>query len=617
MSLGLGDSVDGGGGLDMFDSGGEVAGVEAAEGKHENCDAAGGRKRARSAVDGDVSGGSAKFRKGQHEKACRLCCLRLTKEHFSGTKAECKSCHPDFEAARRDAIKQQELDLFNQICEQDEDLREFMADWKKNTPPSRGAGHKRGGYKFIRFKKRLCARRGVRRIKRKVMKTKTKFFDLQLGRGKDAPWCEKEWNRRRTGTTEWKTGQCRDTKLPTVQAYASSEEEEYSDEHVEDSVELETKQQAATKRNVAEAVKGLGEDTTVDDVVKGLRKGDWLEQLPEYADGKADEEEGPKASAADFVAKKAGLMPSASSRPAVVERSGAVAPPKSPSIKGKAKDKVDYQDLYNLVENARGQQSAAVDKLQLESDDLLNDLREALLEGQELAKADKACFEGRVKAMHIRLECLIHVSSGSVEEMDKHRAEVERSVVGKSEAEVAQLFPVPKVIFSGLKTLRELRAMSFRLGADASQEVELHAQVSNFEELLRLVNTMLAACRSSMKGLQSAKTAKEAFERSRTARITKQETAQKARDESAKMKAGAKGGPKKNGATSAFAVFDLDDTLTSKVKAWEGDDLKKPDSGADFSLPLIVRKSSLAQEVSDRGNIKVNSMVSRLGSSRA
>ena len=65
MSLGLGDSVDGGGGLDMFDSGGEVAGVEAAEDKHENYDAggdaAGGRKRARSAVDGDVSGGSAKF----------------------------------------------------------------------------------------------------------------------------------------------------------------------------------------------------------------------------------------------------------------------------------------------------------------------------------------------------------------------------------------------------------------------------------------------------------------------------------------------------------------------------------------------------------------------------
>ena len=93
----------------------------------------------------------------------------------------------------------------------------------------------------------------------------------------------------------------------------------------------------------------------------------------------------------------------------------------------------------------------------------MNDLREALLEGQELAKADKACFEGRVKAMRIRLDCLIHVSSGSVEDMDKHRAEVERSVVGKSEAEVAQLFPVPKVIVTGLKTLRELRAMSFLL----------------------------------------------------------------------------------------------------------------------------------------------------------
>ena len=166
MSLGLSDSVDSGGGLDMFDSGsgGEVAGVEAAEDKHENYDAGGdakgGRKRARSAVDGDVSGGGAKCRKGQHKKACRLCCLRLTKEHVSGTKAECKSCHPDFEAARRDATKQHELEFFNQICEQDEDLREFMVEWKNNTPPSRGVGHKRGGYKFIRFKKRLLRSQG-------------------------------------------------------------------------------------------------------------------------------------------------------------------------------------------------------------------------------------------------------------------------------------------------------------------------------------------------------------------------------------------------------------------------------------------------------------------------
>ena len=83
-----------------------------------------------------------KFRKGQLTKSCRVCHQELTKESSTGTKAECKECFPHWEAARRDAIKQQELDFFNQINDDEDLLAEFMADWKATTPPAQGPGKK-------------------------------------------------------------------------------------------------------------------------------------------------------------------------------------------------------------------------------------------------------------------------------------------------------------------------------------------------------------------------------------------------------------------------------------------------------------------------------------------
>ena len=92
--------------------------------------------------------------------------------------------------------------------------------------------------------------RGIRRSKRKVMKTRKQFVQLMEGKGKTAAWAEKEFDRRRTGATQWKCGNDEETQLPTVQCNGSEGEEVYSDEFNEDAVELETKQLAATSRNV-------------------------------------------------------------------------------------------------------------------------------------------------------------------------------------------------------------------------------------------------------------------------------------------------------------------------------------------------------------------------------
>ena len=104
-----------------------------------------------------------------------------------------------------------------------------------------GAGHNRDGYKLAQFKKIMSSRKGTCAVKRKLMKTRRAFADLMEKRGKHKKWGDKEFDRRALGNAGWKVGIDSDKKLTTEQCLASSEEEEYEGEAMEDRVELETK----------------------------------------------------------------------------------------------------------------------------------------------------------------------------------------------------------------------------------------------------------------------------------------------------------------------------------------------------------------------------------------
>ena len=99
-----------------------------------------------------------------------------------------------------------------------------MHDWLEHTPPAKGAGHKRGGYKFARFVRRVEAKKGVLAQRKKVMKTKKQFVTAMEERGKEKQWAERGFNRRLLGGTEWKIGHDPDTGLPTVQCWGDDED---------------------------------------------------------------------------------------------------------------------------------------------------------------------------------------------------------------------------------------------------------------------------------------------------------------------------------------------------------------------------------------------------------
>ena len=96
------------------------------------------------------------------------------------------------------------------------------------------------------------------------------------------------------------------------------------------------------------------------------------------------------------------------------------------------------------------------------------------------------------------------------------------------------LYSVPMPHFQELHTLRYLRELGEKLDCPAREkpivdEKGLHVAKEEFNQLCRPINTLVAACKSALKGLTNAKAAKEAHERSRAADVAKQDPVQGAR----------------------------------------------------------------------------------------
>ena len=68
------------------------------------------------------------------------------------TKRECRPCMNDKEAAERDARNQAEKSFMDKIKKDKALLARFVRDWRAACGPSKGPGHRRGGFKFAVYK---------------------------------------------------------------------------------------------------------------------------------------------------------------------------------------------------------------------------------------------------------------------------------------------------------------------------------------------------------------------------------------------------------------------------------------------------------------------------------
>ena len=73
-------------------------------------------------------------------------------DNFASGKKNCKPCNRDYEAALADAKRQNELKLFQEICKDPAELRNYLEQFKEECGEATGSGNKRGGFNIAKYK---------------------------------------------------------------------------------------------------------------------------------------------------------------------------------------------------------------------------------------------------------------------------------------------------------------------------------------------------------------------------------------------------------------------------------------------------------------------------------
>ena len=234
-------------------------------------------------------------------------------------------------------------------------------------------------------------------------------------------------------------------------------------------------------------------------------------------------------------------------------------------------------------------------------------MQEGAAEAKALQKQDPGVFASRTKALDTRLACLAQVHDGSLEGFDTYMKALKAACQGKSEEELRDSMPLPEEVLANLIPIRKLQECAHDVGKGVKCEKDLNASVNRIADMTKPINVLYTACKSALKGLATAKTAKEAHLRTRAQQLEKQRNATKARE--------SKRTPVKvKGKASQHALFDLDLMMVQEMRAAKD---SEPTADLDYSKPFKVEGSSQLQDISNNSGLKVNGLVFKAGLNRA
>ena len=180
-------------------------------------------------------------------KYCYIC--ERETEDWSGNKAECRPCMLDKEAAERDSKAQGEKTFLDELKKDKSLFAKFIRDWRQECGPSKGPGHKRGGFKFAIYKTTCFSKVAEKDGVTLTMKTEQEFEDWFLKKGMPRGWGRAEFRRRLGQPDRWRSGTDPDCNLPCVQLHGCVSTEKYAEKGREESVEFQT----AGRKNVTSA----------------------------------------------------------------------------------------------------------------------------------------------------------------------------------------------------------------------------------------------------------------------------------------------------------------------------------------------------------------------------
>ena len=236
------------------------------------------------AANGDAEGGPAAKRAAKRKVAafCYIC--RCMTDDWT-SKAECRLCNNDKEAAKRDCVRQNQKNYFEELSKDKEALGAFVRSWVAEIGPSRGFGNIRGGFKFAVYRESLRKTTESVRGQEKVLKTKIEFRDAMVAKGMTPEWALREFDRRRSRPDIWEQDDDPDCSLPRVQMHGKTKREDNEINAKDQAVVAETSQQRNPTAAKFEALlQGFAETAGAAERAKTfelLREGKFADCTPE------------------------------------------------------------------------------------------------------------------------------------------------------------------------------------------------------------------------------------------------------------------------------------------------------------------------------------------------
>ena len=204
-------------------------------------------------------------------KVCPIC-SRETDDW--GKRPYCRLCNNDWEASERDAKTNGEMAYWKEVSKDMSTMKSFLIAWKQECGPSRGAGHKRGGFKFAKFRQERQREISNFAGQERIQLTEREFIAHFEKKGMSQAWGQQEFNRRRSDK-RWHSDNDPDCNLPRVQAHGQTLEISGTKDSLLEATSFHTAGvKNPNQKHFKELIDGFGSETAADSAIAALRSGD-------------------------------------------------------------------------------------------------------------------------------------------------------------------------------------------------------------------------------------------------------------------------------------------------------------------------------------------------------
>ena len=540
--------------------------------------------------------------KAQKEPVMKWCYVCEKETTDWQTKAECRPCNNDKEAAVRDAKAQKQTDALKIIMSGGKpSIGHWIRTWRVKCGPSLGSGNKRGGFAFAKYSEERGQVLETTDRDQKLMKTKTEFIEYFKGKGMTPEWGEEEYKRRLVDDRYLK-GLDPDCGLPTMQCTGVQERgSQANTQFLKSAVHMDTKAKANPRASdIAQLMDGLGSDmasaaTTFD----LLQKKDFLNTSVEYKGGERN-----SMTATDYLM---GLQEASDGSKIEGESkpdSSAVAA--ADALCQASPAKTAFWDVDTVRDDSKSKLLKTYEAQRQVLELLANDITEATAGCELQLRQQRSLFLSRWQTLVSRGKLLMAVI-GTEDELKSYKDNLLKDNRDKAHEDPAKRFPgLTADQLPSLRTMKSLEEFINTIEGKVCSAAELETFQDEVKQRKEALEFVCVVCRSAVSGFQSAK---RTFEKDVESQKLKSDAAAKKQAVQAVVKRNQK---KPNSEGDPHSLFSMD--LRSEVEIADSKDIV---GSSRWTLPWIHRNCEAVLDATNKQPLRLNSLVFKANFNKA